>query len=44
MSIYFHITILTFQPDNNVKAIFNKMDWDNNGEISRIEFKSYLAK
>jgi len=34
-------TIYTLE---ELKAIFNKMDWDNNGEISRIEFKSYLAK
>ena len=26
------------------QAIFEKMDWDKNGEISKIEFKSYLAK
>lgn len=25
------------------KEIFEKMDWDKNGTISPIEFKSYLA-
>jgi len=27
-----------------LRAIFEQMDWDKNGEISKIEFKSYLAK
>jgi len=27
-----------------LKKIFEQMDWDKNGEISKIEFKSYLAK
>ena len=27
-----------------MQAIFEKMDWDKNGTISCIEFKSYLAE
>ena len=27
-----------------IQKIFEQMDWDKNGEISKIEFKSYLAK
>ena len=41
--IWFYL-VLHMQQNISFQAIFEKMDWDKNGEISKIEFKSYLAK
>ena len=40
----FLLLVLHMQQNVSFQAIFEKMDWDKNGEISKIEFKSYLAK
>ena len=41
---YYEHIMLPMQKNISFQVIFEKMDWDKNGEISKIEFKSYLAE